>query len=205
LRAAVETAADWGSYVLVHAYTPEAIQRSVSAGAQCIEHGHLMDDRTAALMAKNGTWLSTQPFVDENDATPMTGPTRDKFLEVTAGTDATYKLARKHGIKTAFGTDLIFSPALATRQGIMLTHLTRWYSAAEALRMATAINGQLLALSGKRNPYPGKLGVLEEGAYADLLLVEGNPLENLNLIATPEKNLRIVMKDGRFYKNTMGV
>jgi len=202
LHAAVETAGDWGSYVLVHAYTPAAVQRSLAAGVQCIEHGHLMDERTAALMAKNGTWLSTQPFVDENDVAPLAGPGQQRFLEVAAGTATTYQLARKHGIKTAFGTDLIFSPTLAPRQGTMLTHLTRWYSNADALKMATSANGQLLALSGERNPYPAKLGVLEEGAYADLLLVDGNPLDDLTLIANPDKNLSIVMKDGRFYKDT---
>lgn len=205
LHAAVETAADWGSYVLVHAYTPAAIQRSVSAGVQCIEHDHLMDDHTAALMAKNGTWLSTQPFIDENDVGPLSGSSREKFLEVAAGTDTTCKLARKHGIKTAFGTDLIFSPTLATRQGTMLSHMTRWYSAADALKMATSANGQLLALSGERNPYPAKLGVLEEGAGADLLLVDGNPLDDLNVLANPDRSLRIVMKDGRFYKDTRHV
>ncbi|OLL28147.1 hydrolase [Burkholderia sp. SRS-W-2-2016] len=203
MRAAVETAADWGTYILVHAYTPESIQRSVAAGVQCVEHGHLMDDKTAALMAKHGTWLSTQPFVSEEDVAPLSGPSREKFLEVTASTDNTYKLARKHGLKVAFGTDLIFSQTLATRQGKMLTHLKRWYTAAEALNMATGANGQLLAMSGHRNPYPRKLGVLEEGAYADLLLIDGNPLENLDLIANPEQNLRIVMKDGKFYKNTL--
>lgn len=203
LRAAVETASDWGSYVLVHAYTPEAVQRSLSAGVQCIEHGHLMDDRTAALMAKKGTWLSTQPFVNETDVGTLTGSSLEKFREVIAGTDNTYKLARKHGIKTAFGTDLIFSPVVAQRQGLMLTHMTRWYSPVETLKMATAANAQLLSLSGERNPYPGKLGVLEEGAYADLLLVDGNPLDNLDVLASPDKNLRIVMKDGRFYKNTV--
>ncbi|WP_326491219.1 metal-dependent hydrolase family protein [Paraburkholderia sp. HD33-4] len=203
LRAAVETAADWGTYILSHAYTPEAVQRSVTAGVQCIEHGHLMDDRTAALMAKNGTWLSTQPFVSENDVGPLAPQSREKFLEVIAGTNNAYNLARKHGIKVAFGTDLIFSQAVAARQGTMLTNMKRWYSGAEALNMATGTNGQLLAMSGHRNPYPRKLGVLEEGAYADLLLVDGNPLENLDLIANPEQNLRIVMKDGKFYKNTL--
>lgn len=203
LRAAVETAGDWGTYVLVHAYTPESIQRAVAAGAQCIEHGHLMDDKSAALMAKNGTWLSMQPFVSEEDVAPLAPASREKFLEVTAGTDDAYKLARKHGIKVAFGTDLIFSQAVATRQGTMLTHMKRWFTAAQALGMATGTNGELLALSGHRNPYPRKLGVLEQGAYADLLLVDGNPLENLDLIANPEQNLRIVMKDGRFYKNTL--
>jgi imidazolonepropionase-like amidohydrolase len=203
LRAAVETAADWGTYVLSHAYTPESIQRSVAAGVQCIEHGHLMDDKSAALMAKNGTWLSTQPFLSEEDVGPLAPQSRERFLEVVAGTDNAFKLAHKHGIKVAFGSDLLFSQVVATRQGTMLAHMTRWYSAAEALGMATGTNGQLLALSGHRNPYPRKLGVLEEGAYADLLLVDGNPLDNLDLIANPEQNLRIVMKDGKFYKNTL--
>jgi imidazolonepropionase-like amidohydrolase len=86
----------------------------------------------------------------------------------------------------------------------MLTHLTRWHTPAEALRMATATNADLLALSGSRNPYPGKLGVVEDGAFADLLLVEGNPLEDIQLLAEPGRNLRVIMKDGRVHKNTLG-
>jgi imidazolonepropionase-like amidohydrolase len=204
LRAAVETAQDWGTYVMVHAYPPPAIQRAVAAGVQCVEHGHLMDDATASLLAKNGTWLSTQPFTSEEDSVPLSGPSREKMLEVFAGTNNVYTLAKKHGIKTAFGSDLLFSPALAARQGVMLTHLLRWYTAGEALKMATGDNGQLLALSGPRNPYPAKLGVIEEGAYADMLLVDGNPLDNLALLADPAKNLAVVMKDGKIYKNTLG-
>ena len=68
--------------------------------------------------------------------------------------------------------------------------------------MATSTNAELLALCGPRNPYPGKLGVVEEGAYADLLLVDGNPLENLDLVADPESNFKVIMKDGKVYKNT---
>jgi imidazolonepropionase-like amidohydrolase len=68
--------------------------------------------------------------------------------------------------------------------------------------MATSTNAELLALSGKRNPYPGKLGVVEQGALADLLLVDGNPLENINLVADP-KNFVVIMKDGAIYKNTL--
>jgi imidazolonepropionase-like amidohydrolase len=203
IRAAVETAADWGTYVMVHAYKPQAVQRAMAAGAQCIEHAHLMDDATAALMAKNGTWLSTQPFVSEDDVVPLTGPSREKMFEVFAGTDNAYKLAKKHGIKTAFGSDLLFSAVLAERQGTMLTHLLRWYTPGEALKMATGANGQLLALSGPRNPYPGKLGVIEDGALADLLLVDGNPVENLALLADPSKNLLVIMKDGAIHKNTL--
>ena len=117
--------------------------------------------------------------------------------QVVTGTDTVYALAKKYKIKTAFGTDVLFSQALAERQGAMLADLTRWYTPAEALIMATSTNAELLALSGLRNPYPGKLGVVEEGALADLLLVDGNPLENLNLVADPDKNFLVIMKDGR--------
>lgn len=203
LRAAVETAGDWGTYVAVHAYTPEAVKRAVAAGAQCIEHGHLMDDHAAEIMAKNGTWLSTQPFVNEDDVGPLAGPILDKFREVIVGTNNMYKLARKHGLKVAFGTDLIFSPAVAARQGLMIGNMTRWYNGSEILRMVTGRNGELLALSGERNPYPAKLGVLERGAWADLLVVDGNPLDNVALLADPGKNLKLIMKDGRIYKDAM--
>ncbi|WP_233237001.1 amidohydrolase family protein [Bordetella sp. LUAb4] len=205
LRAGVETARDWGSYVMNHAYTPEAMQRSIAAGVQCIEHGHLMDDATAAKLASSGTWLSMQPFMDESDVAPLSGPGRLRFLEVIAGTAKTYGLAAKHGIKTAFGTDLIFSAAVAQRQGLMLANMRHWYSNADVLRMATAANAQLLALSGHRNPYPAKLGVLEQGAYADLLVVEGNPLDDLMVLAQPEKNLRLIMKDGQIHKDHLSL
>ena len=119
------------------------------------------------------------------------------------GIDLTEELDALDGIKTAFGTDILFSPRLARLQGALLSKLTRWYTPAQALIMATSTNAQLLALSGKRNPYPGKLGVVEQGALADLLLVDGNPLENINLIADPGKNFLIIMKDGIIYKNAL--
>jgi imidazolonepropionase-like amidohydrolase len=79
--------------------------------------------------------------------------------------------------------------------------MVRWYTPAEVLKMATADNAELLALSGLRSPYAGKLGVIEEGALADLLLVSGDPLQDINLIADPA-NLVLIMKDGKIYKNT---
>jgi imidazolonepropionase-like amidohydrolase len=202
LRAAVEAAADWNTYVTVHAYAPPTIQRAIAAGARCIEHAHLMDEATAELMADKGVWLSIQPFLTDDDSVPLTGPSRVAQLQVFGGTDSAYKLAIKHGIKTAFGSDLLFSETLATRQGTMLTHLTRWYSNAEILTMATGTNAELLDLSGPRNPYPGKLGVVEDGALADLLLVDGNPIEDIGLVANPDKNFLIIMKDGKIYKDT---
>lgn len=203
LRAAVEAAENWGTYVCTHAYTPAAIRRSIAAGVKCIEHGHLMDEATAQLMAEKGIWLSTQPFLDAAGAVGLSPANKARKLQVISGTDKVYSLAKKYKLKTAFGTDILFSQALAERQGRLLVDLTRWYTPAEALIMATSTNGELLALSGLRNPYPGKLGVVEEGALADLLLLDGNPLESIALVADPARSFRIIMKDGRIYKNTL--
>jgi imidazolonepropionase-like amidohydrolase len=204
LRAAVEAASNWGTYVTVHAYTPESIQRAIAAGVKCIEHGHLMDEPTAKLIAEKGIWLSMQAFPDElAEAFPPGSFEREKAMEVFAGTDTTYKLAKKYKIKTAWGTDVLFSPALARKQGALLTKLVQWYTPAEVLIMATSTNAQLLALSGKRNPYPGKLGRIEEGALADLLLVDGDPLANIKLLEDPARNFVVIMKDGKIYKNTL--
>ena len=204
LRAAVEAAENWGTYVTVHAYTSVSIQRAIAAGVKCIEHGHLMDEATAKLIAEKGIWLSMQAFPDElAHAFPPGSFEREKAMEVFAGTDKTYQFAKKYKIKTAFGTDILFSPALAQIHGKLLTKLVQWYTPAETLVMATGTNAQLLALSGKRNPYPGKLGVVEEGALADLLLVDGDPVANISLIADPAKNLLVIMKDGRIHKNVI--
>jgi imidazolonepropionase-like amidohydrolase len=204
LRAAVEAAENWGTYVTVHAYAPVSIQRAIAAGVKCIEHGHLMDEQTAQLIAEKGIWLSTQPFPDEMaDAFPPGSLERAKAFEVFAGTDRTFALAKKYGIKTAFGTDILFSPRLAQRQGELLAKLARWYTPAEALVMATATNAQLLALSGQRNPYPGKLGMVEQGALADLLLVDGDPIANIKLIEDPARNFVVIMKDGKIFKNSL--
>ena len=202
LRAAVEAAENWGTYVTVHAFTPAAIQRSIAAGVKCIEHGFLMDDASAKLIADKGIWLSTQPLPEAlKQVFPVGSVQRAKADEVWPGIAKTYELAKKYKIKTAWGTDVLFSQALAQQQGAILASLVRWYSPAEALAQATGTNGELLALSGKRSPYQGKLGVVEQGALADLLLVEGNPLENINLIADPAKNFKVIMKDGWIYKN----
>jgi len=109
LRAAVEAAENWGTYVAVHAYTPRAIQGGIAPGVKVIEHGHLMDEATARLMAENGIWLSAQPFLDDEDATPFPPDlsNRARALEVFQGTGNVYALAKKYKLKTAFGTDLL--------------------------------------------------------------------------------------------------
>ena len=163
-----------------------------------------MDDPTAKLMAERDIWLSIQPFPDElADAIPRGSEQWQKVQEVFAATNTAYALAKKYKLKTAWGTDILFSPGLASKQGALLAKLTKWYTPAEALVMATRSNAQLLAMSGKRSPYPGKLGVVEEGALADLLLVDGNPIADIKLVADPAKNFLIIMKDGKIYKNTL--
>jgi len=204
LRAAVEAAENWGTYVTVHAFTPAAIQRAIAAGVKCIEHGFLMDETTAKLISEKGVWLSLQPLPEElRKGFPVGSVQRAKADVVWPGIAATYELAKKYKIKTAWGTDVLFSQTLARQQGAILASLVRWYSPAEALAMATGTNAELLALSGKRSPYPGKLGVVEQGAVADLLLVDGNPLENITVIADPAKNFKVIMKDGRLHKNAL--
>ena len=202
LHAAVEAAENWGTYVAVHAYTPRAVRQAIVAGVQCIEHGHLLDEATAKLMAEKGVWWSLQPFTDDEPSAFTEGsPNRIKQLQMFSGTDSAYALAKKFKIKTAWGTDILFSAANAAKQGTKLSKMVRWYSPAEALKQATADNAELLALSGPRNPYPGKLGVVEEGALADLLLANGDPLANIKLVDDPAKNFVVIMKDGQIFKN----
>lgn len=203
MRAAVEAAAAWNTYVTVHAYTPAAIQQAIRAGVRCIDHGQLADEETVKMMAEAGVWWSMQPFLDDEHAIPFPegSPHRAKQIEMSNGTDTAYALAKKYGVNLAWGTDTLFDPALATRQGEQLTKMVRWFTPAEVLKMATHDNARLLALSGPRNPYPGKLGVVEEGALADLLLVRGDVLAEIELLEDPEANLLVIMKDGRIHKD----
>lgn len=204
MSAAVDAAENWGTYVTVHAYTPRAIQTALRAGVTCIEHAQLMDEATAKMIADKKAWLSLQPFLDEgNSAFPEGSPNRIKQQTMMRGTDTAYMLAKKYNIKTAFGTDCLFQPQHAAARAADLTKLLRWYSPYEILKMATSTNAQLLAMCGPRNPYPNKLGVIEEGAYADMLLVDGNPLQNIKVLEDPDKNLLVIMKDGVIYKNIL--
>jgi imidazolonepropionase-like amidohydrolase len=201
MKAAVEAADDWGTYVTVHAYTPKAVQRAVEAGVKCIEHGQLLDEPTMQLLARKGIWLSLQAL----DEAPPTAPTstREKKHTVVQGTDNAFEWAKKHKVKLAWGTDLMFVPAQNKNQNTDILKLKAWLTPAETLKLVTHDNAELLALSGPRNPYPGKLGVVAEGALADLLLVDGDPLANLRLIEDPAKNFLVIVKDGKIYKNAV--
>jgi imidazolonepropionase-like amidohydrolase len=124
-------------------------------------------------------------------------------MKMIEGTDEAYRLARKLGVRVGWGSDTLFDQKLATRQGAQLAKLKRWFTPVEVLKVATGDNAQLLGLSGPRSPYAGRIGVIEKGALADLLLVDGDPTVQLDLIADPEKNFLIIMKDGAIYKNNV--
>jgi len=206
MKAIVDVAKTWNTYVAIHANTDAAIQLWIKAGAMSVEHGFFIEEETAKLMAEKGVWWSMQPMEAEGeDAFKFETPiSTAKYEQCVAGLSKVVALAKKYHIKTAFGTDLLFDPKLTVKQGKFLSKLKKWYTPYEALKMATSNNAELLALSGPRHPYQeGPLGVVTEGAYADLILVNGNPLQNVDLVADPDKNFVVIMKDGKIYKNTI--
>jgi imidazolonepropionase-like amidohydrolase len=205
MKAVVEVAKTWNTYIMVHVNTNEAVRQWVEAGAMSMEHGFFIDEDTARLMAKKGVWWSMEPLdLTGEDAFEFENPiSRAKYAQVVAGLDKVVALTRKYKVKTAFGTDLLFDATLAAKQGKFLAKLKKWYTPYEALKMATYDNAQLLKMSGPRDPYPGELGVVKEGALADLILVDGNPLENLDLVADADRNFVVIMKDGKICKNVL--
>ena len=202
MRAAVEAAEDWGTYVTVHAYTVRAVRRAIEAGVKCIEHGQLLDEDTLKLMAERGIWLSTQTLrASTEDMDPLR---REKRKPVIEGQARTIAAAKRAGVRMGWGTDFLFEPALNREQNAFILGLREWFTPAEILKMVTHDNAELLALSGLRSPYQGRLGVVGAGALADLLLVEGNPLTDLEVVADPERNFVVIVKDGRIVKRADG-
>jgi imidazolonepropionase-like amidohydrolase len=202
IHAAVEAAEDWGTYVTVHAFTSRAVRKAIAAGVKCIEHGHLMDDETLKLVAEKGVWLCMQPL--DNEGRPdFSNEQKQQRNDVANGSDNVYNAAKKYHIKLAWGTDVFFNPPANKDQTKYIPKMGKWFTPYEVLRMITYDNAQLLALSGKRSPYrEGKLGIIEEDAYADMILVDGNPLKDLNVMVNYEKNFVLIIKNGVIYKNS---
>jgi imidazolonepropionase-like amidohydrolase len=202
LKAAVTAAEDWGTYVAVHAYTNKAVKRSIEAGVKCIEHGQLLDKETMQLLAEKGVFLSLQAL----DEAPATAPenVKEKKHIVIEGTDNAFKWAKQYNVKLLWGTDYLFEPKNGPKQSTDILKLKTWLTNYEILKLVTYDNAQVFKLSGERNPYKeGKLGEISEGAYADMILVDGNPLKNIELVGNPDKNFVLIIKDGVVYKNTI--
>lgn len=202
LRAGVEAASDWGTYVAVHAYNSESVLRALRAGVKSIEHGQLMDEEAMRAIKEHDAFLVPQVYWVERDPASARHP--DKFLEAQRGVVREMDMARQYGVKVAFGTD-VFGPLGIEPMALKeFTARARWFAPMDILRQATSINGQLFALSGDLNPYPeGPLGVIQPGAYADLLIYDGNPLEDISVVARPDQTLKVIMKDGVLYKNEL--
>lgn len=203
LKAAVDAAADWGTYVAVHVYNAQGIRRALDAGVKSIEHAHLVDETTMKMMADKGAYLSTQGIAFHMEPPGLNADQKKGLGQAQAATDMMMALAKKHKVKVAWGTDLLGDLRLQAMQNKEFSMRLKWFTPAEILIQATSMNAELMALSGNRNPYPGKLGVIEEGAYADVLLVDGNPLENIQLLENPDKNLFLIVKDGKIRKNSL--
>ena len=203
IRAAVEAAENWGTYVTVHAYTPRAIQQSIRAGVKCIDHGQMIDEETVKMMVEHNVAWSLQPFIDEGDKGVLSPESRAKQLEMYKLTDTAFALAKKYKIKIGYGTDVLFDGQKAAQPAAQLLKMKRWFNNYEILKMATSNNANILAMSGKRSPYSGRIGVIEEGALADVLILNGNPIQNLELFKNANDNISVIIKDGKFIKNTI--
>jgi len=204
IKAAVDTAADWQTYVTIHAYHPSSVNRAIDAGVKDVGHGQLLDEKTLRRMADKGVFLSTQPFTVCHEP-QLSDFSNEKLAQVCKGTAFVYETAKKiPNLKVTYGTDMFNLPQdVFDTQVKQMERLLKWYKPVEILRMATSTAGELFKMSGLRNPYTeGDLGVVKEGAYADLLLVDGNPLDDLKAVTNAD-NIKIIMKDGKFYKNAL--
>ena len=204
LRAAVEAAAQWNTFVAVHAYTDAAVRNALEAGVRVIEHGHLLSEDTLKLLKKKDAYLSSQSFgFVRRYIKPGASGRAGKAAQVMKGTDNLMLTALKLDIPVAFGTDSFGSMRAYESAVHEFGYRLRWFTSLEILKQATSHNARLLALTGPRNPYQdGPLGVIQVGAYADLLVVAGNPLEDIKVLEDYENNIQLIMKDGVIYKNT---
>ena len=203
IRACVEEATNYNTYVLSHVMMDKDVRRSVEAGVKCIEHGFFASEETLKLMKDKGAWLSPQALAQE-DMVWDNPVSQAKYDEVMKAVERIFPLAKKVGVNLAFGTDQLMDASKAKQQNVLLARLGKWFTPYEALKIATSENARLLEMSGPRHPYQeGPLGVIKKGAYADMIIVDGNPLKNLDLVADPGKNFVMIMKDGKVYKNTL--
>jgi imidazolonepropionase-like amidohydrolase len=222
IRAAVEEAATRDTYVAVHVYHAAHIKRALGLGVMSIEHGQFIDEPTTRLLKEKNAFIApfTTGLSPEALKHPVYGkagtPQYKKAKEFQELSKDFVEILKKVKPKIAFAIDVVFLTGVNARRQ---RDFEKWTFAEsfgnyEALKAMTSTAGELAALTGKNNPYPGKLGVIEEGAFADLLIVDGNPLEDITTIGANPKyfdseprergipTIRLIMKDGKIYKNT---
>ena len=222
IRAAVEVADAYGSYVMSHAYSKTAIMRSLENGVKTIEHGFMFDGEVAELMEEKGAYMTTNmqafsPLLSEVSAISASAASTRKANSAQLAFENYVENVREYRPRLGFQGDCVGLPAACQAQNDHQIYLgAEFFGNHYYLQALTSVNGEIVKLAGEvLDPYPeGKLGVIEEGAYADILLVDGNPLEDITVIGGNEKwfdapvrdgieTMRIIMKDGVIYKNTL--
>jgi imidazolonepropionase-like amidohydrolase len=202
LSAAVEEARARNTYVMAHVYTDEGIRRCLKAGVRSIEHGNFASEETVAAIAENGafldpTFISLVQRIESANVNQLPDTVVDGLKQTVSRGKQVYRWAKQHKVPVAFGTDLWGADA---RQSQLREFEIRMAldAAVDIIRSATVVNAELLMQKGK-------LGVIADGAYADLLVVDGDPLTDLRVLLDPTKNLKLIMKDGVIYKNELSV
>ncbi|MEW6996164.1 amidohydrolase family protein [Colwelliaceae bacterium BS250] len=224
LEAMVTADKQWDTYGAVHAYSDDSVTNALNAGVLSIEHGNLMTKRsTFELVKAKGAFVvpALAGFSDQLLKHPLYGnpdmPMRAKVMQLIENKDNWFKLANETNINIGFGTDIVVSSVAASRsiRDFQMGMFDEGLGTFETLHAMTGANGKLMAFTGKNNPYPNKLGVIEVGAYADIILVDGNPLKDLSVLgatydmwAAPRttrdiKTIPLIMKDGKIYVNEL--
>ena len=212
-RAAVEAAGSWGTFVSAHAYTDRSVREAVENGVKYIIHAPMITDDTAGLMAEKnvymGATLSPVFSVPKDALKSMLSPTSyKKFLQVYDAYPDAMRAAVKENVTLVFGTDILATPSTTIQMDDSanqeFVQLAKYMSNAEVLLTATGNAAKLIEEMGPNNPYlDGPKGVIKTGAYADLIIINGNPLEDINLLTTPDETFDLIMKDGVIYKNAL--
>jgi len=219
MRAAVEAAADWGTYVTAHLFTSEAARRGMKAGLRCLDHAFFVDEKTIKMAARNDVFIAPQfwGLSPELFKHPDLNPAKHAAIRKLHEQAKDFvPLLKEYKVKVPVASDILgdFDAGQKSRRYELAWRAQLFGSNLTVLRQATSVGGELLALSGRRSPVNGALGVIQEGAMADLLIVDGNPLEDLSVIGAnsewfsapspePIETIRLIMKGGKVYKNTL--
>ena len=210
MKAACDIASDYGSYVMIHAYHDKSINRALDAGVKCVEHGFLMSEETMIRMKKEGIAISLQAvmsleaFAHPEAITFFSKSQQMKAAMVNSGAAKMMEYCRKHQPIMISGGDM-FDSSCKHRQADNIIALVTMggFDSLTALKTATGNAGEVLSWCGEMTPYKdGTLGVIEEGAYADVIIVDGDPIADIKVLG--RDNVKVVIKDGKCYKYNLG-
>lgn len=208
-RAAVDVAEQYGTYCMAHTYMSHTTQRCLKGGVRSIEHAMQCDEDTFKMMADYGAYLSTQAFpavvtcAPENIPPMWEGDRRQKALGVHYGWDNMVELSTKHNVTVTWSTDVCQGQSIVLSAPQEWTVRSKYWEPIDILRQATSNAAELVELCGMRNPYSGKLGVIEKGALADLIIFDGDPSKDITMLSEPKESIRLIMKNGRIHKNNL--